>query len=81
MNLKLKYPSESGIIRLENSVYIKEVMVQEDFLHPGKERISIGFMNKNSSGLIEFNFEEFDRLMKSAKDKINLVKKVKIFKG
>lgn len=81
MHIKIKYLNEKGEVRIENIVEIKEVMVREHLTHPSKKRISIGFTNDYSSGLLEFSPEEFDTLMKSAKDKVHLIKGMKIIRG
>lgn len=81
MHIKIKYPNEKGEIRVENQVDIKEVMIRENILEKEKKRISIGFTNEYSTGLIEFSPEEFDKLMKSAKDKVHLIKNVKMIRG
>jgi hypothetical protein len=80
MNIKIKYPHNKGETRIENNVTIKEVLIKEDLLNPDKEKISIGFINEISSGLIEFSPEEFHKLMRSGKNKVNLVKGFKILK-
>ncbi len=79
MKIKIRYQDTSGIIRVENSVNIKEVMINEDIMHPESESIALGFTNKNSSGIIELSSREFDRLNRSVKQKIHLIKGVKIF--
>ncbi len=80
MHIKIKYPHQKGEIRIENEVEIKEVMIREHLLDQGKKRISIGFMNDYSSGLIEFSPIEFDKLMKSAKNRVNLIKDMKVIR-
>jgi len=81
MHIKIKYPNEKGEVRVENQVDIKEVMIRENILEKEKKRISIGFTNDYSSGLIEFSPEEFDRLVKSAKDRVYLIKDMKVIRG
>lgn len=80
MNIKIKYPHIKGETRIENSAEIKEVFIKEDLFDPKNEKISIGFTNEVSSGLIEFSSTEFDRLIKSAKSKVKLVKGFKILR-
>ena len=65
---------------MENSVDIKEVMINEDFLHPEHESIAIGFTNNNSSGLIEMTPREIEKLINSINRKKHLIKGMKIFK-
>ncbi len=80
MNIKIKYPHSKGHIRVENNVEIKEVFVKEDMLNPKGEKISIGFRNKESSGLLEFDREEIDRLMESLRERTHLIKDMKIIR-
>ena len=81
MEIKLKYLNEKGAVKIENNVDIKEVLVREHLLDKEKKKISIGFTNDYSSGLLEFSPEEFDKLMKSARDKVHLIKGMKVIKG
>ena len=75
----MRYINSGGFVRLENFVNIKEVMINEDFLHPENESIAFGFKNKDSSGIIEFTVGEFDKLANSVKRKMHLIKSFKTF--
>ena len=79
MKIKIRYKDSHGMMRIENDVKIKEVMINEDIMHPESESIALGFTNKNSSGIIELSSREFDKLNKSVKHKVHLIKSVKIF--
>jgi len=79
MRIKTRYINSGGFVRLENFVDIKEVMINEDFLHPENESIAIGFKNKDSSGIIEFTVGEFERLTHSVSKKMHLIKSFKTF--
>ena len=81
MEIKLKQLNENGAVRIENNVEIREVLVREHLLDKEKKKISIGFTNDYSSGLLEFSPEEFDKLLKSAKDKVHLIRGMKVIKG
>ena len=72
--MKIRYINSGGFTRLENFVNIKEVMINEDFLHPENESIAIGFRNKDSSGILEFTVGEFEKLSNSVKRKMHLIK-------
>ena len=80
MNIKMRYANAAGFVKLENYTDIKEVMINEDLLHPEGESIAIGFRNKDSSGIIEFTTEEFDRVAKDIKKKVHLVKGISVFR-
>ena len=81
MRIKTRYINSGGFVRLENFVDIKEVMINEDFLHPENESIAIGFKNKDSSGIIEFTSEEFDKLATTIRRKTHLLKGIKVFRN
>lgn len=79
MRIKTRYINSGGFVRLENFVAVKEVMINEDFLHPDNESIAIGFKNKDSSGIIEFTVEEFEKMASTVKKKMHLIKGFKTF--
>ncbi len=79
MNIKTRINSSKGNVKLENSVDLIEVMINEDFLHPNQESIALGFRNKDSSGLIELSPKEVDEILKAVEKKKHLIKGVKIF--
>ena len=74
MNVKVKAQNQEGIVRLEGKGEIMEVFVNEDILNPDKEQISVCFRGKDSSGIIEFTPDEFERLANTLKDKLHLVR-------
>lgn len=80
MNIKIKFPHDYGITRVENDVDIEEVFIKQDLLDSKNDRISIGFVNPTSSGIIELKKEEFNKLMKTIENKLDLVKGKKVFK-
>lgn len=66
--------NKDGLIRVESSGVIKEVLINEDFMHPGKESVSICFKGKNSSGILDLSSDEFEKLYNSVKNRIHLIK-------
>ena len=81
MNIKIKFPHDHGITRVENDVNIEEVFIKQDILNSKNDKVSIGFVNPTSSGIIEFDKEEFNTLMKTIEDKLDLVKGKKVLRG
>ena len=80
MKARIKKLNSDGVVRLETSGDVKEVLVNEDFLSPGEESISICFRGKNSSGIINFTTKEFEGIYESLKKKMHLIKGFKIIK-
>ena len=74
MKIKVKKTNPDGMVRLETSAEIKEVLINEDLLHPEDESIALGFRGKNSSGLIELSPEEFERMYDLVKSRMHLIK-------
>lgn len=79
MRMKIRYANSGGFTRIENFASIKEVMINEDFLHPENESIALGFRNKDSSGIIELTSKEFEFLADKVRKKTHLLKGVRIF--
>ncbi|MDP3765595.1 MAG: hypothetical protein Q8R04_03715 [Nanoarchaeota archaeon] len=80
MRIKIRYVNDGGFVRLENFASLKEIMINEDFLHPENESIALCFRNKDSSGIIELTIEEFDKISRDVSKKKHLIKSVKIFR-
>lgn len=79
MKIKMRTTHSGGFTRTENDVSIKEVMVNEDFLHPEAESIALGFKNKDGSGIIEFSTREFENIMEAVRKKTHLIKGFRLF--
>jgi len=80
MKAKIKKLNSDGIVKLETSGDIKEVRINEDFLHPKDESIALCFRGKNSSGIIELNVKEFQELAQRVEKSLHLLGEVKIIK-
>jgi hypothetical protein len=78
MKIKIKKTNNDGVVRLETQGDVKEVLINEDFLNPSGESISVCFRGKSSSGIIDFTPEEIERLNKSLKSRMHLVKGIKM---
>ncbi len=74
MNIKIKRENNDGVMRVESAGVIKEVLINEDIFHPENEAIALCFRGKQSSGIVELTVDEFDRLYKTVKNKIHLIK-------
>ena len=81
MNIKIKKENQDGIVRLETSGNIKEILINEDLLHPDAESISICFRGKTSSGIVDLTPEEIERLYDSVRNRIHLIKGFKRLSG
>lgn len=81
MEIKIKKENKDGIVRLESSGTIKEVLINEDLLNPENESISICFRGQNSSGIVDLKPAEFEKLYDTIKNRIHLIKGFKRFSG
>lgn len=79
MKLKVRKGNQDGSARIETAGAIKEIVINEDFLHPGAESISICFKGKNSSGIIDITPEEFEQIQESLKGRLHLIRGMKTF--
>ncbi|MBS3086132.1 hypothetical protein J4422_00330 [Candidatus Pacearchaeota archaeon] len=80
MKIKAKKHNEDGLVRVETSGQIKEVLINEDFLKPKEASVSICFRGKSSSGIVEMNIKELESLYKNVAPKIAMLKNVKVMK-
>jgi hypothetical protein len=77
MRIKLKKANQDGILRVETGGDIKEVLINENLLHPDEESISVCYRGKNSSGIIDFTPEEIEKLNNAVSKRIHLIKGLK----
>lgn len=80
MNIKTKKQNSDGIIKLETSGELKEIIINEDFLNPNDASIALCFRGKNSSGIVELTPNEIQILSKKLIPKMHLIKGVEIIK-
>ena len=67
------------MVRLETSGEIKEILINEDMLHPEAESISLCFRGENSSGIIDLTPAEVEKLYGSVRRRMHLIKGLKRF--
>ncbi len=79
MHIKLRKSNKDGSIRVESGGEIKEILINEDFLQPGNESISVCFRGKDSSGIIDFSPMELQEIYKMTKNRVHLIKGAGIF--
>lgn len=79
MDVKVKKQNKDGLVRLESAGNIKEVRINEDFLHPDNESISVCFKGTNSSGIVSFTPEEIEKIYKQVHNRTHLVQGFKQF--
>ena len=77
MQVKIRKVNQDGNVRLESSGDVKEILINEDILHPNQESISICYRGKNSSGIIDLTPAEIDMLFDAVKDRMHLIKGLK----
>ncbi len=81
MQVRIRKENQDGIVRIETSGDIKEILINEDFLHPDNESISVCFRGKSSSGIIDFSPSEIEKLYDAVKNRIHLIKGFKRLSG
>ena len=81
MRIKVRKENKDGLVRLQTSGDIKEVLINEDLLHPDQESISLCFRGVNSSGIVDITPAEFEHLYRSVKSRIHLIKGFKRLTG
>ncbi len=79
MRIRIRKQNKDGLVRLETSGEVKEVLVNEDFLHPSDESISLCFRGQNSSGIVDLTPKEVETLWENVRSRIHLIKGIKQF--
>ncbi len=74
MKIKIKASHENGVSRVETDGTVREILINEDIIHPEKENIAICFADKNSSGIVELSPAEFEKIYETIKSRIHLIK-------
>jgi hypothetical protein len=78
MKIRTKKQNADGIVRLETSGELKEIIINEDLLRPKEASISLCFRGKDSSGIVELTQREIKILNREISEK--LPENIKIMK-
>ena len=81
MKLRVRFPSNDGLCRTELSGRIKEVLINEDLLHPEEESISLCFRGQTASGIVDLSPAEIEMLYDAIRGKIHLIKGLRRLSG
>ncbi len=76
MKLRSRKTHEGRFIRMQSEGAIKEVLINEDLLHPEKEIITVCYKGKDASGMVDFTPAEVEKLYRSVKNKMHLVERI-----
>ena len=80
MKVKVRKLHSKGIVKVEGSGEIKEVLIHTDMFDVERGKISICFKGHNSSGIVELSEKEANDLYRTLGSKINLIKEIKIIR-
>lgn len=78
MQIKIRKANQDGVARVETAGEIKEILINEDFLHPDRESVSVCFRGKSSSGIIDLTPKELEGIMNSVRERMHLIKGMKV---
>lgn len=78
MKARIRKTNKDGHVRIETSGAVKEVIINEDFLHPANEHISVCFKGDSSSGIIDLSMKEAEMIVKAMREKKHLIKGFKV---
>jgi|TARA_B100001971_G_scaffold204083_1_gene219849 hypothetical protein len=80
MKVRTKKQSAEGVVRLEASEEIKEIITKEDFMNPKEVVFEVCFCGEDSAGVVELTNEEVKTLHKEVSSKKKLLGKIKVMK-
>ncbi|OYT35847.1 hypothetical protein B6U91_02365 [Candidatus Pacearchaeota archaeon ex4484_71] len=78
MEIRTKKRNADGIVRLETSGKLKEVIISENFLDAKNAKVSLCFRGKSSSGIVDLSFDEINSLFDKVMPNINILKGIKV---
>lgn len=81
LQIKARIANKDGIVRVETSGNVLEILINEDIVHPDKESVSLCFKGKDSSGIIDLTPEEILKLYETVKSRIHLIKGLRMLSG
>ncbi|MBW3023121.1 hypothetical protein KY308_03380 [Candidatus Woesearchaeota archaeon] len=74
MQIKVKKQNKDGIVRLESSGEVKEILINETIMEPENETISVCFRGKDSSGIVDFSPKEIEQIYEVIRKRAHLIK-------
>jgi len=80
MKIRVKKQNSDGIVRLETSGQVKEVLLKEDFLKPDNASVHVCFKGKDSSGIVELSPHEARELFRESMPKLKILEGVKVMR-
>lgn len=80
MRIRIKKRAGFGVDRIDSVSKIDDIVVKEDLLNQEAEQINIFFRGMNSSGILNLDKDEAQRLVDTVRPLLNLVKKSKRIK-
>ncbi len=78
MHVKVKKQNSDGIVRLETSGNLKEVIIKGDLLSPGGNSVALCFKGKSSSGIVELDLAEIRMLSREVEPALNMMQASKV---
>ncbi len=80
MKVRIKKQNKDGIVRLESSSLLKEIIIKEDLLKPKEASLEICFKGKESSGIVDLTLNELEMINKEVEKKKHLLGNIKVMK-
>lgn len=80
MQIKTKKHNADGMVRLETSGQLKEIVISEDFLNPEKASVALCFKGKNSSGIVHLSLNEVKFLAREIEPKLSMMENIKVLR-
>ena len=74
MQVRVKKINSSSTTRMESVGEIRDVLINEDLLHPERESVSVCFRGENTSGIVDFTPQELENVYHSVKKRMKLIK-------
>lgn len=80
MLIKTKKHNADGLVRLETSGELREVIINQDLLNSREASVSLCFKGKNSSGIVSLSLNDIMLITRQVAPKMAMMQNVKVMK-
>ena len=80
MEIKTKKRNADGLVRLETSGNLREIVIKEDFMNARDVSVSLCFRGKNSSGIVGLTLNEVKFLDREVEPKLQMLQNIKVLR-
>jgi hypothetical protein len=74
--IKIKKRVDGNIRKSETKADVKEIIINEDIMHPNSESFSVCFRGDDVSGIVEMTSEEIEKFYYTIQNRMHMIKDI-----